>query len=702
MNAEYIFLLIKEQNFDKIYKIIENKQIFNLNIKDINGNYFIHYVINFNKIDIIKLLLLMKIKKNVNINLDILDIDGRSILYNCIKFNYNELIINLLEYDKLNIGISIVDIKDIIGLTSLHYSIIYNNYEIFIYLLSYNADLYILTNNKNNAFHIILQYKRYNMLLYLLDNKYNFDFINDNNENLLQSSLFIIDFNLQEKLYNVIINNNNINNQNLDGLTLLHQCVLNNSFDLFKLLINNKSIDINIYDFSGNNILHHILYKYNIIFLKYIFDNNIYNFNFNAVNINGDTALHIILNNNNNIDNSIINIIIKQTDINLQDNNKITCLIKIINKDLFNKFKDILVKKQLNIFINNDIYNTIINDKILFNIVIESYYNQLLLFDNNLLNNWEIKCKDNFNSTCKNKIKNNIINNKQSYPNINNINIYNDTGIITNIHFYTGSTLDILFGLIFLYETFKHNKLNIILEYPLTENILYEQNNKNAELEFNNIEILWVYQTIFYPTYFDYEIKKKIISSKYIVISIGIEISNGYHSNILFWDVDNKTIERFEPNGAMYPVGLNYNPELLDKTLEEKFKVFDNNIKYYKPINFLPTIGFQILEILETKFNKNIGDPNGFCAVWCIWWIYNRMQNINISINNIAYELIKYNKFDNISFRSTIREFSKNITSIRDNFIKNYNLTINDWILKKYDKNTLNIIEKHILNIYIY
>ena len=48
------------------------------------------------------------------------------------------------------------------------------------------------------------------------------------------------------------------------------------------------------------------------------------------------------------------------------------------------------------------------------------------------------------------------------------------------------------------------------------------------------------------------------------------------------------------------------------------FKEYDKDIVYYSPKKFLPTVGFQILENMETEKCKKIGDPNGFCAVWCI------------------------------------------------------------------------------------
>ena len=91
------------------------------------------------------------------------------------------------------------------------------------------------------------------------------------------------------------------------------------------------------------------------------------------------------------------------------------------------------------------------------------------------------------------------------------------------------------------------------------------------KLDFSNIEIIWSYQKIFFPSYFDEEVIVKMKEYQYIVIPIGIETSIGSHANILFWDIKRKTVERFEPNGSNFPIGLNYNPELLDQLFENKF-----------------------------------------------------------------------------------------------------------------------------------
>ena len=44
---------------------------------------------------------------------------------------------------------------------------------------------------------------------------------------------------------------------------------------------------------------------------------------------------------------------------------------------------------------------------------------------------------------------------------------------------------------------------------------------------------------------------------KKIAIPLAIELTNGSHANMLLIDKETMTVERFEPNGANYPLGLN-------------------------------------------------------------------------------------------------------------------------------------------------
>ena len=249
------------------------------------------------------------------------------------------------------------------------------------------------------------------------------------------------------------------------------------------------------------------------------------------------------------------------------------------------------------------------------------------------------------------------------------------------------------------------NNIKLLLDYPLTKNQLIENEYKklglyyNFKLEFSNISIIWCYNKIFYPTYFDQFFEKDLSDYNYIIISIAIETANKSHANILIYNINKKTIERFEPNGKNHPRDFNYNSTLLDNLLENKFKQIDNKIKYIKPSDYLPVIGFQILESIESNKCSRIGDPNGFCAVWCIWWIEQKLNYPDLDSKNLATKLIELIKIKNIKFKTIIRNFSKNITDLRDNYLKKYDLDINDWINDNYTEDIVDNLEKDIIKL---
>lgn len=720
-NNNMIFDLIKNQDFISIEKLIKTKKMTDFDIRDNNYNYFIQYLITYNQFKILQLILN---KEDTTIRLDIMDTDGRSILYNCIKFNYIEMIDILLTYNKNNIGISIIDIKDKMGYTALHYSIMFNNFNAYTKLLEFGADPYIRSND-GNAFILCMIWKRDKFIEYMIEKKYRLNFLTKNGETILQVAVI---WN-KENIINIILNsshNINLNNTTNDfGLTLLHHSILFDKIDLFTKLLE-LNADMNIADFQGMTCLHYIFNEQRLNFVEPFFKKYNDSRLFNVSNINGMVPLHILLENNMSIPEKIMTRILVETDLNIQDNDGKTCFLKMVESNMIKKYRDILVIKPLNFFIE-DIHNTKhkLTDDIL-DIIVESYYNMIKINKDELLVEWEQWCsepdkykkmiidklKKGVKSTdteaiCKMTVKDVIIKEHRSLPSLQHMKLNFDNGIFTNTCFYTGFPIDVLFGLLLLYNTFKNSQLKVVIDFPLTINTPLENYYKKIgmdykyKMDFSNIEILWSYQKIFYPSYFDNIIEKQIKDSQYIVIPVGIETAVGSHANILFWDIAKKTLERFEPNGSNYPMGLNYNPELLDSLIEIKFKQFDNTITYYPPYKFLPPVGFQLLESLETDRCKKIGDPNGFCGVWCTWWVYQRMMNITnpkLQLSNIAEEMIRYIKFDNMSFKTIIRNFSKKITEIRDGYLKKINIDINDWVVGNYNEEQLDKLEKNIYN----
>ena len=89
-------------------------------------------------------------------------------------------------------------------------------------------------------------------------------------------------------------------------------------------------------------------------------------------------------------------------------------------------------------------------------------------------------------------------------------------------------------------------------------------------------------------------------------------------------------------------------------------------ILYKQPKDYLPNIGFQALENLMTDQCRKIGDPNGFCAVWCVWWTFQRIKYSNFDIKTLAEKLINNMKINKIRIPDMIRNFSNNISKLRD------------------------------------
>ena len=727
----YLIQYLINYNLIDIVDYIVNNRMIRLDILDTDGRNLLYSPIKYNYIELLKILIKAD-NKNIGISiLSLRDKMGYTGLYYSILFNNFEAVKLLYKNES---DISIIDNK---GNNIFMFALEYKRTDMFLYLfeneLKNKIDTYDYINNKNES---ILQ----NAIIY--DNTIVLDYFM--NKNIMKNIEFI------KKLVN--------NMEKEYGLTALHQCIILGKNDYaIKLLEYNA--DINISDYIGNTPIHYAVIEKNFEFIEYIKKNNIdITFSLNCSNMNGDTPLHLLLE-LDEIDCNVADkerykynylmillMFIEKTNINIQNNMGITSLYIMISKKLYNinSIVDILTNGEthMNIFISNKenqtIYdiimmeNTITIKKII-DIVINSYYNILLKYNKiDYTVMWEKYCANNDIKNllllyrkehikkeknkdiiilCKDYIENMIVSKQRSIPLYNDININIEYGIFKNGCYYIGSAIDILCGLIYLYTKF--NNMNIVIEYPLIENAELETYYKTIglnytyKLDFSNIEIIWSFQKLITLTNFDNILINKIknINEKqFIVIPLGIEVTNGSHANIIIIDMVNNIIERFEPNGKHFPRGFYYNPDILDIILENKFinllkKIGFMDFIYMKPSDFLPTIGFQMLETIEdTKCNK-IGDPNGFCAIWCVWWAEQRLTYFKIKSNILANQLINKIKLSNHSFKNLIRNYSMNIINIRDEYLNKYDLDINDWITNNYKDSDIIAIERDIVKI---
>ncbi|AYV85391.1 MAG: ankyrin repeat-containing protein [Satyrvirus sp.] len=706
----------KEEQFLEYISSLVPEEI-DVNMRDDNGNYLISFAIMMNNRRIVKKLI------EYGSRLDILDSEGYSILYYPIKFNYIEIIDTLLEFNKKTIGISLVNIKDYRGSVPIFYAIKYKNRYALQELLSNGADANYKNNENIYALHLAVSKKDVTMVKMLLKYVSNIDSKNNYGSTALHyaCSLQLTD------IVKILLENGA--NQNIADTEYefypIFYAVIQNNIAITKLLID-SSANVNSQDSMGNTIIHYAIIYNHMEILDYIMKNydiknkntNIYVEDINQklnlprkyidpniVNIDGLTIVHLMLYKFKDDYEQYLEKIIPYCNLNYQDNIGNTILHIIVENNLWGKIEHLLNIKKLNIYIKNNNGKSVLDMVQLterenfLQLITKSYYNYLKKYSQGWLLKWQNQCSQT-NSTeineeeCLKYIRKAIVKEKMSVPR------KKDKKTITIIEnevvpfsTFTGSLLDMICG--FKYLTKKYPESASLFHSNQENDPELEKYNKSLNIYENShqhiihFEIRWIYQRLFFPPGFDTIISNIINSAKYkyIIIPVGIILSNGNHSNGLFYDIDNFIMERFEPHGSNYPNQFNYNPDLLDEILYKKITNILSNIykkdikiKYYQPKNYLPKIGFQTFENSEISVNKNIGDPNGFCALWTIWYFDYRLNYTYKKPYHLVKNLINEIKINNYSFRTIIRNYSKKITDLRDNYLLSIQRNINDYI----------------------
>jgi ankyrin repeat protein len=701
-----LFTYVKNHKWDDFEKNLNSS--IDLNIKDENKNYLIQYIILYNNTNILKKIL------QFNIDLDWLDNEGRSILYMPIKYGYIETIKILLEEDNKKVGISILNIKDAYNNFPLHYSLFFKNLEIF-NMLEKKSNLYIFDRNNNSLLHIITKNKNIDFTPNLIKSGININLTNTNNECPLHISC-IYDLNNFIELYNNLKCELNIREKS-GGLTPIMLCILNGNNKGFDILIQRKKeININIQDYEGNTALHQAIIDNNFDIINKIINLDI-SLNLNICNLDGNTQLHIILSkifyDNINISNYNIEYFLSNTNLNIQNNEGRTCWHYIIVTKLFKSYEKILSMTKNNLFIidktNKSPYEILANknkpediDQVL-GILTKSYLNLLEKKDSETWTiDWEKICAkpDSNKEKCLKQIRAHILKNLVSIPVKKKyycIQIENPKK--NTITTFTGITLDILSSYIVLQKKYSILLTSITVDFVTNVNVdnYYKKMSiiKNVSADYLNFELFWIFQKEIWPTNIEISFKNFITSNKEIfAIPLGIDLENGSHANVIIIDKKFKTIERFEPNGVEEPINFNYNKNLLDFKVKTYLEKFFPDYEYLGPEDFLPVIGFQSLEMIENKKMKKIGDPGGFCVGWCLWYLEQRIK-YEIHPKNLSYKLIIKIKSKNISFKNLIRSYVNEILHEgRDIILDQLQIDINDIINENITESQSKDLEK--------
>jgi ankyrin repeat protein len=703
MIEKVLFEYIKNHQYDKLLNVIKLDNKYDLNQVDETGVYLIQYAILFRQRDLVALLI------SKNCKLDILDSDGRSIFFVPIKFGYNEIVNLLINFSNVVIGLPLLEMLDKNLNIPLHYAIMFNRYDTIKQMLQIKFNINIRDINGNTALHLIIKTSKENtidIINIMIEKDIGLNFFNKMGENALHIA---VETNNLEIAKILLKNKININTQTVDDhLTPLLIATIHSNILMCKLLLEYNP-DIDSQDIYGNTVLNHAILNKSKQLIDLFYDKT----NINLTNISGNIIINLFFENDISIDNISdykFEEILSKSELNIQNNIGKTTWHYLAENNLWKMYESILINKKNKIFIQ-DIdgitpYDIVISkfpeakDNFI-DIIALSFFN-LILKKTDMVYNIYINCIEKIKDinkislaekkNCLIEIKKLIIEKNISAPErkksycLNNIEF-------ENIKFssYTGISLDIVMGLIYIQNKFNIVKTSLTIDFinnPILES--YYKSNGIQKSKFNdflNFEIVWSYQKMFVPT-----ILKQIINDfkdnniqKILVIPIGIELSNGAHANVLLYNKETNEMERFEPYGMNFPPGFNYNPPNLDTNLKNLFMNYFENynnieFKFIRPIDYQSKIGLQLLDSIEYTKEKNIGDPGGFCAAWSLWYVEMRISNKNIKRNELIYKLINLIRLKKLNFRSVIRSFTKKITDIRDNYLKNANIDINNWL----------------------
>jgi ankyrin repeat protein len=709
-----LFIHLRNNKIDNVIKYISDNPDLDYNIKDDAGTYLIFYIITTNNTTLLDKILL------TNIKIDVYDSDGRTILYAPIKYGFTDIVKSLLQYSENTVGIPIQSIMDDNGNIALHYAIMFKNMECFDLLAPISNCASVDKNGNNSLHHATMSRSlHYVEKVYQLNNYTNIQ--NNSGETPLHMACRM---SLPDIVNYLIVHKSELNVQeyHLQSTPLHYACYSGNDKIVAMLLDNN--VDVNVQDFDGNTPLHYCV-MYNKIMVTHLLLNHhlsIKKINVNLFNVNLNLPLHIIL--DNPLDNlhTYIELLLPKTNLNFQNKFGVTCLHQLCNLTIWKKYTDVLKIKKLDIIIRD--YNDMrpidhvderSMDKFI-DMVVDSYLYILNTKGKQWPTKWENECKQLFgtNNTdglpeildttkkgsldkCKNLIKKKIIElidmkqskcNEKTYPvkekSSKCIKLDFDERIMINT--MIGTTLDILCGLLYLIQ--KHRNTKFCMEGIQIEDTskcdFYKKNNVPGTGTFECI--LEKYFITWYKNMLNIDpILEKItidnINSQninFIVFFVRLIHRNGVgHANVLLYSKKTNEIERFDPFGSGYD-------NELDVKLEKYFSNIIPKVKYISPRDYMSTVGFQKIDVSESQ-NEYIGDPEGYCVAWSLWYVDMRITLQTITRTKLIKYIMQQIGEKHMKYRSIIRNYSRNITKIRDNILNKAELDVNQYVNGEYD-----------------
>jgi hypothetical protein len=640
-------------NFNKIINIKNIKDLnkFNINKPIYLNNYLFHYLIIFDKLDILKLKKFPIFKENEeNLNGFFLAAkhNNKRILKYLIK-TYPEYIYNKNNYKEQ--FINYMSSNSIIKILNLK--------------LNWENLLFQKISSTEIIYDLLLSECTYDKLLKLFNIYkpiYNLNSLFLNNKLTVDNIINILKL-FDSSIYNL---------RDGEDMNLIFPVISKNSQSILSFVCK-KNIDANYYTMSTT--LSPLMFAYlnnNLKITYQLWDYIKNDFNYTTLNKHLENIAHFLLK-NKYYDELSINILTNTPSCcwHQHNINKVTPLYLLTKLD-YEQYHTILINKEINLDI---IINTLNNE----NSTLKKYLTELNNTNSlnwlKFLSNQKIYTED---TTFK------IENYSYSHGNLFQAKFKDITLIILNI---------------------KKKYKNLFI--PYAKDYSLKNLNIHKELSLKWPDSIFEFAPIFHwiicyedeDTYWIHNNLNNLINSarrkeqyEFAMVYLSLSVDKiGLHANILIYDFKKMTIERFDPFGNTV-----YFDKNLDEILEEEL-CWNTGLMYLKPSDYIPVSGFQTISDELNPYNQKSGDFGGYCLAWCTWYLENRISNPTIDSKNLITKLIKKLSTLNISFNEYIRNYANKINIERMNSLLKVGINykkISNIIL---DTKTNNLLNKYII-----
>lgn len=641
------------------------------------------------------------------------------------KINLKE-IINIETLEQLNKLFSEKDLSESIlnGNYLFHYFIMLGNLE---GLKLKKFPVYIENNDKLNGFHLCAKEYNFDILKYLIETYPEYIYNRNGSEETFAHYLPISEipillkkfpdidwYDLLENVKHNMIPNILVNLSHNDLLIFLERYKLNfndRNFYLENIINNNylkeeqkiKILDklsdeeINQKNIGDKGLICVVLYNHNEKILDYLLKRNIdINYNFVVPENKSNTCNNpLLIAINNDVYNNI-NVYTKKILDNIGKNDNAKNILNNIKNSFLDNMLHAVIYMRINYLettnlekidysvdelilknSNTDMWNDVNKDNVTsFDLVIDLDYNIYSKFIPK-----KIKIDVDIQKNLKEKLSNPKFmndNNKLWLKYISDLDTYkadNDSIIKTypysHVTYFSALFVDIGIFMLYLMDTYKNLYIPTLKSYEITYPF-YRDGLKFQHYTMSIFQIFpWVISCslthddeIHIHKYLN-NLIKSVKDKDFIFVYLSIEIFGTFHANCLIYDLKNRTIERFEPDGGFG----SYAYSKIDDALEEEL-TWDTDFKYIRPNEFLSQTGFQTVSNETADENKKRGDIGGFCLAWCLWYTEMRLKNPDINPSVLVKKAMKNIITSKLKYSEYIRNYSEHINKYRLNILK--------------------------------